>query len=131
MILDTSFLVDLMNGDQPAVDVAMELSVTGAPQRIPAQVVYELYVGVGYTGKPTEEVEQIRGVIEDRPLVETDGDIARLAGRIDGELRREGDRVGTSDVLIGAAGVYYDEPVVTGNPDDFERIPDLEIRTYS
>jgi predicted nucleic acid-binding protein len=131
MILDTSFLIDLMNSNERAIDTAIELSVTDEPQRIPAQAVYELYIGVGYTEQPVEEVEQIRGVLEDRPIVETDDDLAKLAGRLDGELRREGDRVGTSDVIIGAAGLYYSEPVLTGNPDDFERIPDVEVETYS
>lgn len=129
MILDTSFLVDLLNGDEGAVKRATELEERDVPQRIPAQVVYELYVGVGYTETPFEEVSKIQSVLDARPIVKTDDQIAEFAGRVDGQLRRDGERVATSDVLIGATARHFDEPVVTNNVNDFERVG-AEIETY-
>jgi len=128
MILDTSFLIDLMNSDPDAVELGDEIDGQGRTQRIPAQVVYELYVGVGYTETPAEEVEKIRAVLDARPVVETTAEIASIAGRIDGQLRREGERVSPNDIIIGATARQYDEPVVTSNPSDFNRIPGVEIR---
>jgi tRNA(fMet)-specific endonuclease VapC len=130
MILDTSFLIDVMNGDKPALSFAEEIESRGVPLRLPVQVLYELYVGVGYSQKQEAEREQIQSVIESYPTAETTDRIAKVAGRIDGELRANGERVGANDVLIGATARQYQEPVVTGNPADFERIPEVSIRTY-
>lgn len=130
MILDSSFLIDLMDGDEDAVALASHIESLDAVQRVPAQVVYELFVGVGYTETPDTEVAKIQRVVDARPIVETTEEIARLAGRLDGQLRREGDRVAVNDVLIGATARHFDEPVVTGNPDDFEPIPGVEVATY-
>lgn len=130
MILDSSFLIDVMNVDEDAVAFAGALEADHVPQRIPAQVVYELYVGVGYTATPEEEVAKIESVLDSRPVVETTDTIARIAGRIDGSLRREGNRIAQGDVRIGATARHFDEPVVTGNPSDFEPLPDVDVRTY-
>lgn len=130
MILDSSFLIDLMNSDEAAVACATTIEELDAVQRVPAHVVYELYVGVGYTETTSTEVAKIQQVLESRPIVETSEQIAKLAGRLDGQLRREGDRVSPGDILIGATARHFDEPVVTGNPDDFESIPDVKVRTY-
>jgi predicted nucleic acid-binding protein len=131
MILDTSFLIDLMDGNAGAITRAEILERQEMNQRIPAQVVYELYVGVGYTETPNQEVEKIQSILESRPIEETTPEIAKLAGRVDGTLRREGDRVAPNDIIIGATARHYGEPVLTGNPSDFERIPKVEVNTYS
>jgi len=130
MILDTSFLIDLMESDEEAVIRASQLEEAGHTQRIPAQVVYELYVGVGYTDRSGTEVEKIQSVIETRPVEAFTPEIAKLAGRIDGALRRDGDRIAAGDIQIGATARHYGEAVLTGNPADFERIPEVDVRTY-
>jgi predicted nucleic acid-binding protein len=129
MILDSTFLIDLMNSDEGAIALATEIESGNEPQRIPAQVVYELYVGVGYTDQAFVEVGKIRNVIVDRPVVETTEQIAKIAGRMDGQLRREGQRVAANDVIIGATAKRFDEPVVTNNVGDFERL-DVSVKTY-
>ena len=130
MILDSSFLIDLMNGDDAAVEAAREIEASSVPQKVPAQVVYELYVGVGYSENAAREVESIRSVLESRPVIDFTEDIAKRAGRLDGRLRREGSRVGQGDVRIAATAIRHDEPVITGNPKDFNRIPDVDVREY-
>ena len=130
MILDSSFLIDLMEGNEDAVALATEIEGLDAVQRVPVQVLYELYVGVGYTNQSDEEVAKIDRVVAARPIVETTTQIAKLAGRLDGQLRREGDRVAVGDILIGATARHYNEPVVTGNPEDFRVIPGVEVSSY-
>ena len=82
-----------MKGNEDAVALASEIEGLDAVQRVPAQVVYELYVGVGYTDQSDEEVAKIDRVLAARPIVETTTQIAKLAGRLDGQLRRKGNRV--------------------------------------
>lgn len=131
MILDTSFLIDLMDGNPGASAYAQMVEESGIKQRIPAQVVYELYVGVGYTEAPNKEIQKIQSVLENRPLEDLTPEIAKLAGRMDGRLRREGERVSPNDVIIGATARHYGEPVLTGNPSDFEKLPQVKFNTYS
>lgn len=130
MILDSSFLIDLMDGDEGAVVHAKVLDEQDMPQRIPVQVIYELYVGVGFTDTPAAEVSKIQSVIEARPVIETTEQIAKLAGRIDGELRKQGERVAQGDITIAATARHFDEPVVTNNVSDFEKIPDVRVQEY-
>lgn len=130
MILDTSFLIDLMDGDSGAVAEAERLEAEGSVQRVPARVIYELYVGVGYSDRTPDELRKIRTVIESRPIEPTTAEIAALAGRIDGRLQRDGESLSPGDLLIGATARRYGEEVLTGNPRDFGRIPDVAVRTY-
>lgn len=130
MILDSSFLIDLMDGDEDAVVYAKRLDGQDMAQRIPAQVVYELYVGVGITETPDSEVSKIQSVIEARPVIETTEQIAKLAGRIDGELRKKGERVAQGDIKIGATARQFDEPVITNNAADFGKIPEVQVVEY-
>lgn len=130
MILDSSFLIDLMNGDDAAVAAAREIEASSVPQKVPTQVVYERYVGVGYSEDTFREVETVRSVLESRPIIDCTEDIAKHAGRLDGRLRREGSRIGQGDGKIAATAIRHDEPVITGNPEEFNRIPDVTVREY-
>ncbi|WP_049900716.1 type II toxin-antitoxin system VapC family toxin [Halococcus agarilyticus] len=130
MILDTSFLIDLMNSQRTAVEKADAIEREGVVQRIPAMTIQELYIGVGYTDTPDDERRKIEAIVDSRPVVDTDAKIARKAGTIDGRLRRDGERIDAGDAAIGATGVVMDEPVLTGNPRHFRHIPGLDVETY-
>lgn len=130
MILDTSFLIDVMNADEAALAKIDEIEGNGVEQNVPAMALQELYIGVGATELPDRERRQIERVVEPRPVLPTTEEIARKAGRIDGTLRRRGERIDAGDAAIGATGVVRDEPVLTGNVDHFERIPGLEVERY-
>lgn len=130
MILDTTFLIDLMRGDEDAVSRAEALESEQIAQRVPGAVVFELFVGVGQTDRTEAEIDRIEAVLDARPVLDLDERTLRKAGRIRGLLPADGDDVGTGDVLVGAAGVVREEPVLTRNEADFERIPGVEVRSY-
>lgn len=130
MILDSSFLIDVMNDVEEANEKAIELDSGDLIQRVPVQSIQELYYGVGYTETPIAEVEKIQAVVERRPIVETTLDIAKQAGRLEGELAREGEIVPSGDVLIGATARQFGEPVLTADVGHFEVIPGVDVETY-
>lgn len=130
MILDTAFFLDLIAGVDGAIGKARAMEAEGWTQRVPAQVVYELYVGVGYTDTPESEVETLSSVLASRPITETTERIAKRAGRMDGRLRAEGERIPSSDLIIGATGIVFDEPVLTRDVDHFERMPGVTVERY-
>lgn len=130
MILDTSFLVDLMDGDADAAAEARRLEAERIGSVVPSMTVTELFIGVAYSEHSAREVEKIREVLEPRPIVETDEEVARRAGRIIGRLKREGEPIGRGDAVIAATGLVHDLPVFTRNVADFARVPGLAVRSY-
>ena len=54
-------------------------------------------------------------------------DIARLAGRIEGQEEAKGIQLAFEDLLIGATALHLDYAVATLNLRDFQRIPALSV----
>lgn len=131
MILDSSFLIHVMSRHDGALEKLDEIEERGVPQRIPALAVYELYVGVGRGSLPDRERGKIQRVLRPRTFYEVDRDLAARGGLVEGELSAAGERIGAADALIGATALRFDEPVLTANPDHFERIPEVEVETYA
>lgn len=131
MLLDTSFLLDVMKSDADALAKDDELNEQGVPQQLSAMTLYELYWGVGYVDTPRDEKNKIDAVIGSKEIYPMTPNIGRKAGRIAGELAREGQSLNDAgDELIGATAVVHDKPVLTRNPDHFQRIDDVEVETY-
>jgi hypothetical protein len=129
MILDTTFLHDVMHGDEEAVEKARKVEEEGTV-RLSAMSVYELFYGVGYTDKSQTELRKVESVIGSKQVLPADTEVMRKAGKIDGRLSRNGEKIGQGDVVIGATALLHDERVLTRNLDEFERIPDLEVEAY-
>lgn len=120
MIIDTDFIIDVLNGVERALGRSVELDRDGVPERVPAPVYYELFIGAGYTDSPDDELPKIEGVVGSKPYVPMTEGIARKAGHLKGQLKAAGDDVGIGDTKIGATAIVLDEPVLTRNTDDFE-----------
>lgn len=131
MIIDSSYLFDLMAGDPDAFRKGVELVERGEMQRVPAPVVAEAYYGVATAHSDTTESE-VRNRLLGYPTVEVDDDVARVAGQL---LARADDAaggdsgVGPNDAYIAAFAKRFDEPVLTDNVDDFERL-EADVETY-
>jgi len=133
VILDSTFLIDIEAEYGPALDKARELENGGLPLRIPMVVVYELFISVGKGANPEENRRAVERVLEGFPLVPATESIAKRAGRFEGEIqRRHGKGIGTADAIIASTAIEFDEPVMTENVRDYEKIPsdDLRIETY-
>lgn len=129
MILDTSFLIDLEQNHEAAVTKAREIEADGHPRRVPLIVIYEMFISVGKGIRTAENRERVERVLGSLPVVSANEAIARRAGRFEGEVQRaDGMGVGPADALIAATAVEYDEPVLTDDSTDFERIQSTELR---
>jgi predicted nucleic acid-binding protein len=133
MILDTSFLIDVQRDFGPAIDRAMTMESANRPRRIPLVVVYELFLCVGKGTKTEANRRRIQRLLEQFSLVSPTESIVKRAGFLDGTLRRErGSKIGPPDAIVAATALEYDEPVVTDDVRDFQRIPaaELQVETY-
>ena len=80
MILDTSFLIDLFDGQHDAFEKGLELSGARTVQRVPTPVVMELSYGAEF-GRG-EERRNVRNALRMYPVVEQDERIAALEDRL-------------------------------------------------
>ncbi|WP_255196480.1 type II toxin-antitoxin system VapC family toxin [Halorarius litoreus] len=129
MLLDTSFLIDLMNGDDGAVEKATELERDLVQQRLSSITLFELYYGVARAEQSENEREKIERVLASKPVHPADSPVMQKAGRLSGQLMNEGTPVGDGDVIIAATAEIVDEPVLTRNVADFDRLG-VEVETY-
>lgn len=129
MLLDTSFLIDLMNGDEDAIAKARELEANLIQQRLSSMTLFELYYGIERSNQSKGKREKVENVLSSKPVHPADTAVMRKAGRLSGKLVNEGNTVDDGDVIIGVTADVVDEPVLTRNVDDFDRLG-VDVETY-
>src|SRR6056297_1209663 len=120
MIVDTSFVLDIIDGVEEAVEKERELEAAGVPLVIPAMTLLELYIGVGKVANSAQERQRVEAILDTYPLVEMTPSISRRAGRLLGEQmgdadEGEGPGIGKGDAAIAATALERDEPVLAGD----------------
>jgi predicted nucleic acid-binding protein len=124
MIIDSSYLFDLMAEDPDAFEKGAELVERGEMQWLPTPVVAEAYYGVATARSDTTE-QEVRNRLLGYPRLDVDEEIARTAGELLASADDEsaGDAsVGANDAYIAAMAEVLDEMVLTENVDDFEAL---------
>ena len=120
MILDTAFILDLIDNLPEAHEKLDELEANGAVLKLSTMTLTELYIGIeAYTGE--EEEREIRRILQGVPRVDMDPQIAEEAGRMIGRLDPSKYKRKKGDAVIAATAEVEGEAVVTRNVDDFER----------
>ncbi|MFP4185691.1 MAG: PIN domain-containing protein [Thermoplasmata archaeon] len=130
MILDTCFIIDLIEGDEGAVQKAEELEKSNQSMTLSSATVFELFTGVTRCDKPEEEKEKILEVIESKRVVEADKNIMKKSGKLHGDLIEKGDRISAFDCMIGTTAVIEGEPILTRNKKEFDRIHGITVKQY-
>jgi len=129
MILETSFLIDLMKGRSDAIATAEELDRSGEPLYLPSPALFELWLGAGRAARRKEEIEGIETLVSSFPvMVMTDGD-AREAGLLQAALSRAGRTMGTVDVMVAGMAKARNQTLVTGDRDFRTVARDVRIRS--
>ena len=124
MILDTSFLLDLKDGNEDAFDRAVDLYDRDIVQRVAMPSVWELHYGAAYTESEAEH-RRVRNILLMYPPVAIDEETARRAAELLAEADRRADGssgVDNEDGLIAAVAERFGEPVLTDNKRDFARL---------
>lgn len=134
MIVDTSFVLDVIDDVDAAVSKEREYEIQGVPLVIPAMTVLELYIGVGKVANTMEERRAVEAVLDSYPLVDMTPSISRRAGRILGERMAEtptgeGPGIGKGDAAVAATALERDESLLAADS-HFEKIPGVTVETY-
>ena len=129
MLLDSTFLHDLVRDDAAAVSRLDGLVDTGTPVAVSSLTVFE--VGVGLRGAAAEYRNQFRATVdelEEHPLGPAE---ARRALDIQRQLYDRGAPIGAVDVLIAATAAERDDSrLLTRNTDEFERVDACSVEGY-
>ena len=130
MIVDTTFVIDLMNSDAGAVQKLHHLLREGEILKITTITIFELFTGVVRSVKPGEERNKVLRALEGQLILSLEREAAEKAGEIDGELIKKGERIEISDSLIAGIALTKNEKVITRNTKHFSRISGLKIESY-
>lgn len=131
MIIDSSYLFDLMAEDPDAFAKGTEIATRAEVQWLPTPVVAETYYGVA-TARSDTTAQEVRNRLLGYPRIEVTDEIARTAGELlaAADDRAGGDvGVGSNDAYIAAMADVLDDAVLTDNVDDFEALG-VTVETY-
>ena len=133
MILDSTYVFDLMAENREAFEKGTELVEQGEIQWLPTPVVAEAYYGA-MTVQSSTTPEEVRNALLGYPRIELNDEIARRAGKLlaqaddtAGGSGRAG--VGWNDAHIAATADVLDDAVLAENVDDFETLG-VDAETY-
>lgn len=129
MILDTSFIIDLMKNKPDALIKAHQLEKSSTAIRTTTISVFELWQGVEDI-HDDQKREQIETFLSSIGLLSLDLESAKIAGRIYSELERKGEMIEAEDCLIAGIAQYHHDTVLTRNLKHFERIKSIRTETY-
>lgn len=125
MILDSSFLIDLMAGDERAVAKLDELVAEGRSLSVSALSVTEVERGL-----TDAERSQFDAVLTDVDVVAYDRAMAHHAASALRSLDAEGSPIGAVDAMVAATALERDGAVVTRNVSEFRRVDGVRAVPY-
>ena len=134
-LFDTSFLIDLVNGDEGARRKAEEVDAEVVFKAISTVTVHEYLRGVYYTymnNNPllTSKLRKVEAELARFEILPYTYAIAKTAAEIDASLTRRGQSISLPDIMLAATANYYRLTLVTRNTEHFKRVPNLKIETY-
>jgi predicted nucleic acid-binding protein len=133
VVLDTSVVIAGERNGVSAADVltALRLTLGSEPLVLSTVSVAELENGI-WRARDVAQGDRRRRFVEDFfasvPSCPLTFEIARRAGRIDGQAKAKGVAIPFQDLLIGATALEFDYAVATRNPKHFLMIPDLDVK---
>lgn len=130
MILDTAFVIDVMDGDDDAIRANERYENARKQQYLSSITVLELYEGIERSMHSDAEQRTVRGVIDTKPVIQADRTVMQKAGTVSGQLITDGETIDREDCVIAATALVEEEPVVTRNTAHFDRIEGIDVRSY-
>lgn len=118
MILDATFLIDLIAKDEGAVAKLDEIA--NEPLAVPTLAYTEVAVGID---PDTAGGRQFETIMDRVTLVPYDSEAARRAVDVQRQLVKQGDAIGAVDAMIAGTALARDEAIVTRNIAEFGRTP--------
>jgi tRNA(fMet)-specific endonuclease VapC len=124
-LIDTDWVASYLNGRADAIQLLNSVAPSGIAISL---ITYgEIYDGI-YHGKTPKAAE--RGFLQflrTATVLPLNRSIMKRFAQVRGDLRRAGQTIADTDVLIGATALHYQLELVTRNVRHFQRIPQLKL----
>lgn len=129
-MLDTNAVIALVGRRSPELLARVEAAEPGS-LAISAIVAHELWYGAYRSQKVAFNLETLRLLFLDLPILDIDPEDARVAGEIRAELARAGTPIGPYDVLIAGQAKTRGFTLVTNNTGEFRRVVGLKLDDWT
>lgn len=129
-VLDTAYVIDVLEGEEDAVTIFDYLRQGSAPLGVTPYTHFELYAGIGRSSRPEDERHRVEGLLAGLTVFPFEPEAARQAGLLDSEFAAEGRRVSLVDLMIASTALHHGQSVVTRDAGGFEHVPGLEVLSY-
>ena len=130
MILDTTFLIDLMEKDEGAAVRKQKLDDNAEICRTSAATIFELWAGIFMSKKTENEKRKVLNALSEVDIISLSGRISEKAGELHGLLKKDGNDIGPIDSMIAATAILENEPILTRNIKHFARVKGLIMESY-
>jgi tRNA(fMet)-specific endonuclease VapC len=131
MLLDTSFLIDLLRGtNQEALHKAQELDQKLESKGIAPITTMELWRGAMQCLNQEKEKKKVNELISSLFAYPFSENEAKKSGEIEAKLLAKGNMIDLEDIMIAGVAQVHEEPILTRNKKHFEKIENLQIETY-
>lgn len=129
IVLDTSFIVDILRGRERALEMLSHLEEGGESVCTTSINVLELYRGVFLSKRVEENSRALIALLDQLLVLDLNEDAYEIFGAISALLRSAGGPVGDLDEAIAAIALAYGASIVSKDL-HFQRIPGLKIVEY-
>ena len=131
MILDSSFLIDLLRGKEESVkQKARFLDQQFIVKAVTSISVMELWRGALKKNVSEEEKRRIKALVSSYTLYSFDEEAAYYTAEIETDLSKNGQIIDMEDIMIAGIAKAKKESILTRNQKHFQRIKELRIETY-
>ncbi len=129
MILDTTFVIDLIKGRAEAISKLKEFEKENTVYAITSPTIYELWSGLVSLEKSEKEKQKTTSLIKEQIIYFLDDKSAEEAGKIDGILVKNGKQIEPEDCMIAGIAIKNNQVLVTRDQ-HFNRIEGLKVEGY-
>jgi tRNA(fMet)-specific endonuclease VapC len=125
-LLDTDWVVDILNEQENAIHTAVEIASAGLAISI---ITYgELYEGAAFAHDPAPALSGLRSFLKGKAILPLTQPIMERFAKIRGSLPRAvRQQIGDLDILIAATCLEHNLTLLTRNRKDFQQIPNLKL----
>ena len=129
MILETTFLVDLLRGNAKALEKLKELQQRKETQLVTAPTIHELWRGIIRRRYGDQQRQKIEETLAGIMVLGMTAETAKRSGEIEGKLANEGSMIDPEDCMIAGIALHNKESVLT-NDEHFRLIEGLKVERY-
>ena len=128
-LLDTDVCIEYLRGANAGIRDRL-LALSPHDVSLCSVVKAELLFGAHNSHKVAANLRRLREFFQPFPSIPFDDRAADRYGSVRAHLRREGQEIGSNDLMIAAIAVENDITLVSNNQREFHRVPGLRCEEW-